>query len=343
MLQHILRTSPRYARRPVRLLPIIACLPGEDVWSLRLAVAFLSHLRQGGHITDRLTGRLLGNQAGRPFNFDHLHGGPLFWVPGLVSSGHLFIGHTICPGFDRIASKFGWWADKPFCAPGYDYLHDKIDYGHVPVDLAPHAFASVSVKDVDAAAWTDPRQRTVLVHGDPIEQAVAYFAHFPSRPARHRPDERIADRPFRDYLFQHALPSYAKTFVSYQAMARAVPGSVSIVARDTLLQQPVDTLSSILLHLTGDRPQPTLLAAAVDLVRREHVAALERELGGPLGGSRGRRNGGVPQSVVEDARDPGLRHEALALLASLGVDMTDLSAPSPTSQSQALGSANRRA
>lgn len=332
MLQRILRTSSRYARHPVKVLPTIACPPGEDVWFLRLAVAFLSHLQQGGCITDRLSGHPVGNEAGRPFNFDHLHGGPLFWAPGLVSSGHLFIGHTACPGFGRISSEFGWWADTPFCTPGYDYLHEGLDYTHVAVDLAPHALASVSVRDVDAAAWTEPRQRAVFVHGDPIKQAVAYFAYCRAhlRPAWRRLDGRpIADWPFRDYLFRHALPSYAKILVSYQAMARAVPGSVSLVTQDALLEHPAGTLSSILSHLAGEPRQATTCAAAIHLARREHIEVLEIELGRRLDGSRNRRNSTMPQSVVEEARDPGLRREALAALASMGVDTAYLPEPLP--------------
>jgi hypothetical protein len=349
MLQRILPTSPRYARRPVKVLPIIACLPGEDVWFLRLALAFLSHLRQGGHVTDRLTGRLVGNQTGRPFNFDHLRGGPLFWLPGLVGSGHVFIGHTICPGFGRISSEFAWWADTPFCAPGYDYLHDGIDYGHVPVDLAPHAFVPVAVRDIEAAAWAEPRQRAVFVPGDPVNQAAAYFSYCRAhpRPAYRRLDGRpLADWSFRDYLLRHALPSYAKVFVSYQAMARAVPGSIRIVTREALLEQPTATLGSILSHLTGGIPQPTIIAAAVDLARRNHITALELELGRRLDGSRARHNGAAhaqPQPAVEDASDPGLRHEALALLVSMGVDMACFPAPLPVSPPPAVAGADRSA
>lgn len=320
-------------------------MPGEDVWFLRFAIAFLSHLQQGGRLTNALTGRRVGSLKGRPFNFDHLRGGPLFWLPGLMSSGHLFIGHTLCPGFGRISGQFSWWADTPFCAPGYDYLHDGLDYSHVPVDLAPHALATVSVGDVDAAAWTEPRQRAVLVHGDPVKQAVAYFRSYRDhlRPAWRRDDGQAADRPFRDYLFRHALPSYAKLLVSYQAMARAVPDSVRIVTQDELLEQPAATLSSILSHLTGGSQQPNFLAAATELASREHIEALEKELGRRLNGSRGRGAGSVPQSVEEEARDPGLRREALALLTSMGVDTAALSGPFVASQSQVVANATRRA
>lgn len=321
-------------------------MPGEDVWFLRFAVAFLAHLQQGGRLTNALTGRRVGSLKGRAFNFDHLRGGPLFWLPGLVSSGHLFIGHTICPGFGRISEQVGWWADTPFCAPGYDYLHDGGDYHHVPVDLAPHAFASVAVGDVDAAAWTEPRQRAVLVHGDPVKQAVAYFGSYRDhlRPAWRRDDGRpAADRSFRDYLFRHALPSYAKLLVSYQAVARAVPDSVTIVTQDELLEQPAATLSSIVSHLTGTSPQPNFLAAAADLASREHIEALEKELGRRLNGSRGRGTGSVPQSVKEEARDQGLRREALALLTSMGVDTAGFSGPFGASPSQVAAGATRRA
>src|SRR5262249_11964468 len=145
------RSSPRHARRAVTVLPVIACMPGEDVWFLRFVLSFQAHLAQGGSVGDRLRHRVVGNPAGRPFNFDHLRGGPLLWAPGLFASGHLFIGHSICPGFAKIAGSVPWWRSTSFCAPGYDYFHDGHNYAQVPVDMAPHAYAEVSVRRLEAA------------------------------------------------------------------------------------------------------------------------------------------------------------------------------------------------
>lgn len=326
MFKRMLRNLTRPAHRPVKMLPVVACVPGVDVWFLRFAFAFLAHLQQGGHVVDRLSGKCVGNPAGPSFNFDHMSGGPLLWAPDLAPSRHLFIGHTVCPGFDRISSQFDWWASTPFSAPGYDYLHDGINYGHVPVDLAPHAFVSVSVGDVDAAAWTRAGQRMVLVYGDPIQHAVGCFANLRNqvRPARGQPGEPPPmDWTFHEYLLKRALPSYAKMFISYQAMAQAAPGAVHIVPEDALRAEPARILSSLLSHLKLDRWQSSPIDVVADLSRREHIMAIERELGRSLTGSRGGRRkvaGSVQETVAWAARDPNLRREALSSLASMGVD-----------------------
>jgi len=333
MLERMLRTLTGHTNSPVKILPVLACVPGADVWFLRFTFAFLSHLQQGGHVVDQLSGQCIGNSAGPSFNFDHMNGGPLLWTPDLVPSHHLFIGHTVCPGFNRISSEFEWWASTPFSAPGYDYLHDGMNYGHVPVDLGPHAFVSVSVGDVDAAAWTQTGQRMVFVYGDPVEQAVGYYNYCQNqvRPAYSQLGERpLVDWPFHEYLFQHALPSYAKIFVSYQAMAQAVPGAVHMVAEDALRAEPVPILASVLSHLKLDRWQSAMIDAVVNLSRREHIMAIERETGRRLTSSRGSRRtatGSVSETVVRAARDPSLRREALALLASMGVNTACFQAP----------------
>lgn len=326
MLKRMLRNLTRPAPRPVKNLPVVACVPGVDVWFLRFAFAFLAHLQQGGHVVDRLSGRIVGDPAGLPFNFDHMSGGPLLWAPDLAPSHHLFIGHTVCPGFDRISSQFEWWAGTPFSAPGYDYLHDGINYGHVPVDLAPHAFVSVSVDDVDAAAWSRGGQRIVLVYGDPIEHGVSCFTNSRNqvRPADgQRGDRPATDWTFHHYLLERALPSYAKMFISYQAMAQAAPGAVHIVAEDELRAEPARVLSSLLSHLKLDHWQSAPIEAVADLCRREHIKAIENELGRSLTGARGSRRKAawsVQETVARAARDPNLRREALSSLASMGVD-----------------------
>jgi hypothetical protein len=301
-------------------------VPGVDVWFLRFAFAFLTHLQQGGQVVNRLSGRRVGDPAGPAFNFDHMSGGPLLWAPDIAPSHHLFIGHTVCPGFGRISSKFEWWGRTPFLAQGYDYLHEGINYGHVPVDLAPHAFVSVSVDDVDAAAWSHGGQRMVLVYGDPIDHAVGCFANRRTqvRAAYGQPGERPAvDATFREFLLGRALPTYAKMFISYQAMAQALPDKVLIVAEEALHAEPARILSSLLSHLNLDHWQSAPLDAVADLCRREHIMAIEQELGRSFAGSRGRRKkpaGGVQETVSWAARDPNLRREAFSVLRSMGVD-----------------------
>ena len=300
-------------------------MPGADLWFLRFAFSFLSHLEQGGHVVDRLSEQCFGNPDGPPFNFDHVSGGPLLWVADLPSR-HLFIGHTVCPGFNRISSKFDWWAKTAFVAPGYDYLHDGMNYRHVPVDLGPHAFVSVSVEDVDAAAWTLSEQRMVFVYCDPIAHALGSFNNNQKRlrSAHIQPGERLpTDLRFHEYLFQQALPSYAKLFLSYQAMAEAVPGAVHIVAEDALRAEPARMLPTVLSHLNLGHWQSALIDAVVKLSRREHVVAIEKEFGLSQTRSRGSRRIAAPptpETVVATASDPGLRREALTSLASMGVN-----------------------
>jgi hypothetical protein len=120
------------------------------------------------------------------------------------------------------------------------------------------------------------------------------------------------DWTFHEYLLKRAMPSYAKMFVSYQAMAQAVPGMVRIVAESALRADPGRNLSSLLSHLTLDRWQTAEIDAVADLCRREHILAIERELGLSLAGSRGRRRKSsevVPEAVAKAARDPNLRRE----------------------------------
>ncbi len=310
---------------------MLACVPGDDVWFLRLAIAFLAHLQRGGQIADHVHGGTVGDPAGPAFNFDHLRGGPLLWAPGLAGADHLFIGHTVCPGFNRISSEFPWWSATTFCAPGYDYLHEGLNHSHVPVDMAPHAFVPLAVADVDAAAWSKARQRAVLVHGDPIEQAATYFAY---RRAHVRPAfSRLEGRPlaawtFRDYLLRHALPSYAKLFISYQAMARARPNCVQVSSALALRERPAEAVAEIVTALGGRRPALAMAAQATDLARRPHRQAIEALLGRRLDGTRPSR-GTAPPAVVpdDDAQDPALRREAMDVLASLGVDTTSFPAP----------------
>jgi len=308
-------------------VPIVAGIPGSDVWFVRFALAFLAHLNEGGQVTDRLSGQVVGSPSGRPFNFDHVRGGPLLWAPGLFGSRHLFIGHAVCPGFRKIAAQVPWWDGTEFCAPGFDYFHDGLDYAQVPVDLAPHAYVAVSVADMEAAAWTEPAQRAVLLYPDPVDQAAFYFKYCQthSRPSHNKLDgRRLTDWPFRDYLFQYALPSYAKLFVSYQAMATARPGAVSIVSHRLLIDRPAETLATMLSHLTGKQRDWPMVDKAVDLARREHLAAVEAEVGRPWDRANRRRKGRPGESYEEimgEPLDPSLHREALEFLASSGIEL----------------------
>lgn len=327
------RPSPRAARRPAKILPIIAGIPGSDVWFLRFAVAFLAHLGKGGHVTDRLREKVVGKSTGPDFNFDHLRGGPLLWAPNLVASGHLFIGHTVCPGFGKIAAQHPWWQDTRFTVPGFDYFHEGLDYTQVPVDMAPHAYVTVPVSSVEDAAWTQPAQRAALVYPDPLEQAVFYFNYCRNllAPAYNTlQGKRLAEWDFREYLFSHALPSYAKLFMSYQAMMIAAPRSVTVVPDWHLHARPAETLAAILSHVTGKASKWPMIEEAVDLARREHLKAVEIEFGRSMDRARRRRNRPGSASTQEfdrEALEPSLRQEAVDFLASLGIDPGHFSLP----------------
>ena len=85
-------------------LPILSTIPRSGTWFLRYAVSFLCHLEGGGRIDDRLTGQIVGTPTGPRFDFERFKGGPLFRVRGSLPADHLFIGHTVCPGFAYGAS-----------------------------------------------------------------------------------------------------------------------------------------------------------------------------------------------------------------------------------------------
>jgi hypothetical protein len=150
---------------------------------------------------------------------------------------------------------------------------------------------------------------------------------------------RLAEWNFRDYLFLHALPTFAKVFISYQVMSTQVPGSVSLVPDWRLPERPAETLASILSHLAGMKRDWPMLEEAVDLARREHLTAVEIERGRPLDGTRRRRasrDRDVREEVLREELDPDLRQEALGLLASLGVEPGYFQRPSGTATSSRM-------
>jgi hypothetical protein len=80
-----------------------------------------------------------------------------------------------------------------------------------------------------------------------------------------------------------------------------------------------------------------MIEDAVDLARREHLAAVELELGRPLDGTRRRRrNRDVRGEIFREELEPDLGREALELLASLGVDLRYFAAPSGTATTSRL-------
>ncbi len=313
--------------RTVKKLPILSTIPRSGTWFLRYAVSFLSHLDRGGRIDDRITGEISGDPDGALFDFRRFKGGPLFLTRKTLTSDHLFIGHAACPGFAAMASDFAWWSKTAFHVAGYDYLHQGFNYTYTPVDLAPYEYMPLSVRALERAAATGRAQPLALVYRNPLSQAASYFRYCVAHasPAYNtflgRP---LADLPFRDYLFGSALPSYAKQFVSFQAMAVRHPGLVRLVSYEHLLAKPTEVLASLLDHLSGTaRGERPNLPHAVHLARRDHLWAIEAELGRSLDGTRTGNGSHMRRGALGLQLDEALREETIAKLRSMGID-TDL-------------------
>jgi hypothetical protein len=301
---------------------------------LRYAISFLLHLDRGGHIEDRLTGRIVGDRSGAPFDFARFRGGPLLLARGTLAVDHLFVGHTVCPGFaelmksPEVAASCAWWTGTRFHVPGYDYLHEGHDYPCTPVDLAPHENTVLAVQDQERQASRGRGQPIALVHRDPVDQAASLYAYAQgaSDPVYSHANRRpLRDTPFRDYLLRSALPSYAKEFISFQVMAARYPKLVRLMPYEHLVKEPVAVLSDLLDHLAGEALYRPRLADAVSLARREHLQAIERELGRSLVMGRiGSHMAAQPSHVV----DSELREEAFDTLREMGVDTDLLASPS---------------
>ena len=305
-------------------LPILATVPRSGTWFLRYAISFLCHLDRGGRIDDRLTGRTFGEPSGPAFDFQGFRGGPLFHVRGTLPDNHLFIGHTVCPGF--AAADVRWWGSTPFHVPGYDYLHEGMNYRYTPIDLAAHRYTPVHVRALERSARRGHSRPIVLVYRNPLDQAVSYFRYGQNH--KETAYNSLKGRPLaavalRDYLFDSALPSYAKQFISYQALAERYPAQVRLVPYEQLMADPVNVLALILDHLAGQALHRPWLADAVCLARPEHMKAIEKELGRSLDGTRIDRGSHIQVSPGRsDARiDERTRNEAIAFLNRLGVDI----------------------
>lgn len=312
----------------IKKLPILATIPRSGTWFLRYAVSFLIHLDRGGRIEDRLTGEVVGRPTGMNFDFHRFRGGPLFHAQHSMPHEHVFIGHTVCPGFADSVNDLGWWARTPFHVPGYDYLHEGLNYAYTPVDLAADvAYTPLSVRAVDQSAAAGRSAPMALVYRNPLAQAASYFRYCVGHPnpAYNTVDgQPLAQVPFRDYLFGSALPSYAKQFISFQAMAAWHRGLVRLVPYECLMAQPVEILADLLNHLQGTaRCDWRNLHHAVRLARREHLRAIEAELGRSLDGTRAANISHIPSGRFEETLHNRLREEVIERLQWMGVD-TDL-------------------
>lgn len=306
-------------------LPILATVPRSGTWFLRYAISFLCHLDRGGCIDDRLTGRTFGDPLGPSFDFRSFRGGPLFHVRGTLPDDHLFIGHTVCPGF--AASDVDWWGATPFHVPGYDYFHEGMNYRYTPIDLAAYRYTPVRVRALERSVRRGRGRPIVLVYRNPVDQAVSYFRYGQNH--KETAYNSINGRPLatvalRDYLFESALPSYAKQFISFQALAERHPLQVRLVPYERLMADPVAVLAVVLDHLAGTALQRPWLADAVWLARAEHMKAIEKELGRSLDGTRIDRVSHISQVTpgrADSRLDDRTHAEAMSLLNRLGLDI----------------------
>ncbi len=183
----------------------------------------------GGQVHDRVTGETVGRPSGRPFDFARFDGGPLFGVRSALPFEHLFIGHTVCPGFDQVAHEVPWWSATPFHVPGYDYFHDGLNYAYTPAEFDDRRYVSIVPEELDRSPWSDPQQRLLLVYRDPLDQVESFY-HYSRTHAqavyRGFDGRQLAEVALREFAFGGALASYAKQFVSYQHMALHRPAQV---------------------------------------------------------------------------------------------------------------------
>lgn len=316
---------PFFMFEPYRL-PILSTVPRSGTWFLRYLFSFLCHLEQGGRLDDLLTGEVVGNPDGATFDFSRFRGGPLFRVAGTLPAEHMFIGHAVCPGFHDMIPAGHWWRQTSFHVPGYDCFHEEKSYRHTPVDLASYNYAPVKVTAMDRAARKGRGAPIALVYRNPVDQAFSYFRYCQAHvgPAYHlfrgRP---VALMSFREYLFEAALVSYARQFISYQLQAERYPRLVKMIPYESLIDRPVETATCLLDHFCTARREWPMLPAAVRLVRKEHMRAIEGKIGSSLDGTRNGQDSHMrPSGDAERDRlpDPAIRDEAIARLTELGVD-----------------------
>ena len=317
-------STPFFRKSSSQHLPVLATVPRSGTWFLRYSISFLCHLAAGGSIDDRLTGKTVGARAGRPFDFEAFGGGPLFRVRDALRSEHLFIGHTVCPGFDRVAAEVPWWSATDFHVPGYDYFHDGLDYAWTPVDLGEQRYTAVCPRTLDRSPWVDAGQRIVLVYRDPLSQLDSFY-HYSRTHAQaiYRTFEgrKLGEVPFETFLFAGGLASYAKQFMSYQTMAAHLPDQVRLVAYERLMAEPVEALADILSFLGAAADLDSrLLASAIELARPEHLKAIEHELGRSLDGTHSARHGHMRPSFARSAPNDAARRAAIDCLLAYGLD-----------------------
>jgi hypothetical protein len=322
-------------------LPILSTIPRSGTWFLRYTVSFLCHLERGGRIDDRLTGKIFGDPSGPRFDFQRFKGGPLFWVRGALPAEHLFIGHTVCPGFADLGAKIDWWRRTAFHVPGYDYLHEGMNYRYTPVELAPYRYTPIRVPALERSAKQGHGRRIVFVYRNPLDQAASYYRYCQNHrdPAYNTYKGRpLTTVPFHEYLFECALLSYAKQFLSFQILAARHPDLVGLLPYERLMSRPVEVMTDVLDHLSGAPANRPALGDALWLARSEHMKAIERELGHSLDGTRNGHRSHIRQANArrrDDWFDDATRSEVMTVLRVRGVDLDLFEWPATTKAASA--------
>src|SRR5262245_27636476 len=330
---------------PMNAVPILSTIPRSGTWFLRYAVSFLCHLDRDRRIDDRLTGRVVGNPSGPSFDFQRFEGGPLFSVRGTLPAEHLFVGHTVCPGFADFGGKIDWWRSSAFHVPGYDYFHEGLNYRYTPVELASYRYTPIRVAALERSARKGRGGPIVLVYRNPLDQAASYYRYCQDHkdPTYNtQKGKPLAGVPFVDYLFESGLPSYARQFFSFQAMAARYPDLVQLVPYERLMDQPVDVMAAVLDHLAGAPQARPNLADAVWLARSEHMKAIEKELGHSLDGTRNGRLSHIRQANARRRDgwvDDATRNRAMAFLRDRGVELDLFEWPSAPAVSKTASAA----
>jgi len=282
-------------------------------------------LNRGGCITDRVTGEVIGNPMGSQFDLVSFRGGPLFHLADTLPLEHLFIGHSVCPGFEAIVDRHAWWRQTEFHVPGYDYFRQGFDYQFTPVALADYENTPTNIAELEAAPWSASGMRMALVYRNPLDQAASFYHYCCSHenPAYSEVNGgRLAGIPFEDYLFHFALPSYAKLFVSYEAMARCLPTQVRLMTYSRLMGSQAQAIGELLSHFSNGVPvDSTRIETAAHLARPAHLRQIEAELGRPLdglqvAGATHMRRGTHWRGLYDGATQA----QAKRYLSSLGID-----------------------
>jgi sulfotransferase family protein len=207
--------------------------------------------------------------------------------------------------------------------------HKSIDPHRPGYVLEPLLTGVLESDSLERAAQHGRGGRITFVYRNPLSPAASYF-HY----CREHKDpgysvfkgRRLADVPLQDFLFEGGVVSYAKMFLSFQAMAAKDPARVCLTPYEQLMVDPVTVLADILDHLSERPGKWRWLPQAVSLARLEHLKAIELELGRSLDGTR---NGGGSHmrqgssTWSEPVSDSKLRPDTIALLRQMGVN-TDL-------------------